>query len=359
MFRSAAARCTRLLHSSIVTRTFTSLPIIDVGPLVDPAAPRESVTAVAQQLHKACREVGFFYIQNHGVPQHVTEGVLQQAHKWFALPAEVKASLLLSPASHYRGYQPLGINVTRHESGFVQDWHEALDLFREEDAAAVKAAGRPPSVLHGPNLWPDQLPDFSTALRAYIDACLTLGEQLLRGIALGLGLPEAYFGRHLAGPAGSYWVARVIHYPPLQQVGQQQAAAAAGGEVGREVQLSCGEHCDYGLLTLVNQDPHVTALQVKNASGQWVDAPPLPGTFVCNIGDMFQVVTNGMYKATLHRVLNTARGTPRVSAPFFYEPCFEAVLAPAPQLCRGQPPLFQPIRYGSHLESKVLSNFEL
>lgn len=80
-------------------------------------------------------------------------------------------------------------------------------------------------MLHGPNLWPDQLPDFSTALRAYIDACLTLGEQLLRGIALGVGLPEAYFGGQLAGPAGSYWVARVIHYPPLQQVGQQQAGA--------------------------------------------------------------------------------------------------------------------------------------
>eukprot|EP00882_Tetradesmus_deserticola_P004245 GHRQ01004484.1.p1 GENE.GHRQ01004484.1~~GHRQ01004484.1.p1 ORF type:complete len:303 (+),score=107.64 GHRQ01004484.1:1619-2527(+) len=275
------------------------------------------------------------------------------------LQADVKSSLLLSPASHYRGYQPLGLNVTRHEAGFTPDWHEALDLFREEDPAAVKAAGRPQSAIHGPNLWPDQVPGFSSALGAYINACLLLGNNLLRGIAMGLGLPEGFFAGQLAGPEGSYWVARVIHYPPLQHVDQQQKAAAAGGVVGRDVQLSCGEHCDYGLLTLVNQDPHVTALQVKNAAGQWVDAPPLPGTFVCNIGDMFQVLTNGAYKATMHRVLNTARDSSRVSAPFFYEPYFEAVVAPAPQLCRGQPPLFQPIRYGSHLESKVLSNFDL
>jgi isopenicillin N synthase-like dioxygenase len=88
-------------------------------------------------------------------------------------------------------------------------------------------------VLHGPNIWPDQVPGFSTALRAYISACLTLGDQLLRGIALGLGLPEGFFAGQLAGPEGSYWVARVIHYPPLQQVDRQQEGASAT------------EHCAY------------------------------------------------------------------------------------------------------------------
>eukprot|EP00882_Tetradesmus_deserticola_P026694 GHRQ01029474.1.p1 GENE.GHRQ01029474.1~~GHRQ01029474.1.p1 ORF type:complete len:195 (+),score=38.72 GHRQ01029474.1:1619-2203(+) len=145
------------------------------------------------------------------------------------LQADVKSSLLLSPASHYRGYQPLGLNVTRHEAGFTPDWHEALDLFREEDPAAVKAAGRPQSAIHGPNLWPDQVPGFSSALRAYINACLLLGNNLLRGIAMGLGLPEGFFAGQLAGPEGSYWVARVIHYPPLQHVDQQQKGGWVGG----------------------------------------------------------------------------------------------------------------------------------
>eukprot|EP00878_Enallax_costatus_P011631 GHUV01012140.1.p1 GENE.GHUV01012140.1~~GHUV01012140.1.p1 ORF type:complete len:236 (+),score=55.96 GHUV01012140.1:458-1165(+) len=222
----------------------------------------------------------------------------------------------------------------------------------------LQAAGQPPSVIHGPNNWPYQLPEFTQSLKTYIHHCQQLGEAILRGIAIGLQLPPDYFAGDLAGVDGSYWVLRVINYPPLQQQDHRQAAAAARGEVGRDVQLSCGEHTDYGLLTLVNQDPGITALQVKNAEGQWVDAPPVPGTFVCNIGDMFKVITNGLYQPTLHRVLHSVRGKARVSVPFFHEPCFEAVVAPAPQLCRGRPAEYSPVRYGSHLESKVLSNFK-
>lgn len=346
--------------------SFSALPVIDVGPLVsqppeENAAPHQSaaVAAVASSLHSACRDVGFFYVTNHGVPPAVSDAVLQLAHQWFNLPASVKHSCLLSAGSAYRGYQPLGANVTRHDTGFTQDWHQALDYFREEDPAVVQAAGRPPSPLHGPNPWPDQLPGFSAALKTYISHMQALGSALLRGIALGLQLPPETFEGELAGREGSYWVTRVIHYPPLAATDQQQQAAAACVDVGREVQLSCGEHTDYGLLTLVNQDPNVSALQVKNAAGQWVDAPPVPGTFVCNIGDCFEILTNGLYKPTLHRVINTSRSTPRVSVPFFYEPCFEATLQPLPQLCRGRTPQYRPLRYGSHLESKVLSNFEM
>eukprot|EP00879_Flechtneria_rotunda_P014144 GHRR01014776.1.p1 GENE.GHRR01014776.1~~GHRR01014776.1.p1 ORF type:complete len:305 (+),score=54.31 GHRR01014776.1:944-1858(+) len=228
-------------------------------------------------------------------------------------------------------------------------------------AYLFQAAGHPASPIHGPNQWPCQVPGFTPILMDYIHHMQRLGAALLRGIAAGLGLPQQYFGGSLAGHEESYWVLRVIHYPPLQDksLKQQHQAAAAGQEVGRQVQLSCGEHTDYGLLTLVNQDPHVCALQVKNALGQWVDAPPLPGTFVCNIGDMFQVLTNGQYKPTLHRVLNTDPSKSRVSVPFFYEPCYEAIVQPIPQFCRSAPAKYPAVRYGTHLESKVLTNFEM
>lgn len=101
-------------------------------------------------------------------------------------------------------------------------------------------------------------------------------------------------------------------------------------------------------------------LQVKNADGKWIDATPIPGTFVCNIGNMLQVWTNGLYRPTPHRVINSHPTKSRVSIPFFYEPCFDAMVEPLPQLCRsGQPSVYKPIRYGEHLESKVLRNFEL
>jgi isopenicillin N synthase-like dioxygenase len=78
------------------------------------------------------------------------------------------------------------------------------------------------------------VPAFSAALRDYITACLTLGDQLLRGISLGLGLPERFFAGQLAGPEGSYWVARVIHYPPLQRVDQQQQGESTRVQHGND-----------------------------------------------------------------------------------------------------------------------------
>ena len=101
-------------------------------------------------------------------------------------------------------------------------------------------------------------------------------------------------------------------------------------------------------------------MQVKNARGEWILAAPIPGTFVCNIGDMMRVYTNGAYTPTLHRVVNADPGRSRVSVPFFYETAFDARVAPIAALLRGdEQPVFDPVIYGRHLESKVLSNFEL
>ena len=128
----------------------------------------------------------------------------------------------------------------------------------------------------------------------------------------------------------------------------------------RAEQLSCGEHTDYGLLTMVNQDGHVAALQVKNAAGRWVTADPIPGAFVCNIGDMLRIWTNGLYRPTLHRVVNPDPTRSRVSIPYFHEPGFDTVVRPQLGL-RGSslPPIVPQKHYGSHLESKVFWNFEL
>ncbi|EIE18553.1 Clavaminate synthase-like protein, partial [Coccomyxa subellipsoidea C-169] len=298
-------------------------------------------------LHAACRDVGFFYVVNHGVPASVTDGVLQEARQWFNMPAEVKQQIALGPETSYRGYQQLGSNVTRFDGGFQRDHHEAIDLYKEE-------ADRDASPVHGMNPWPTQHPAFDASLRQYVQSCLGVGQAIMRGIALGLGLPGNYFESADGGGTtadSSYWVMRAIHYPPLSQ-------AVAGAEVERHVQLSCGEHTDYGLLTLVNQEPHIPALQVKNAAGEWITAEPIPGSFVCNIGDMLKVYTNGLYEPTPHRVINADPSRSRVSIPFFYEPAFDAQVAPIPALLQpGVVPSFGSVCYGSHLESKVLNNF--
>ncbi|KAK9863028.1 hypothetical protein WJX84_009657 [Apatococcus fuscideae] len=372
-------------------RNFTSLPIIDIKALVERAPTPEAKAQVGAELVAACRDVGFFYVTGHGIAEETYQGILQLARAWFQLPEDVKKQIDIGPQTHFRGYQGLGANVTRYDGGFQRDWHEAIDLYKEVDPSTPAPAGKRQSPIHGSNQWPSQLPAFDRALRGYLDTMLYLGSTIMRGIAIGLGLAEDFFEGERAGVDTAYWVARVIHYPPLPKNGQSSPAARPAisskaahshqplesgeadaasieqqpseglTEISRSVQLSCGEHSDYGLLT-IGQPGRTAYLRCKpkTARANGCQLTPSRAAFVCNIGDMLKVWTNGLLQPTVHRVLNTDPSRSRVSIPFFYEPAYEAIVEPLPQLCSAQHPAqHAAIRYGDHLEGKVLNNFEL
>ena len=360
--------------ASRAARAFTTIPAIDVRPLLDPTASAAAVASTSAALDAAAATVGFFSIARTGLD---TRTLLRHAAAWFGLPDAAKAATELGPGSAYRGWQRLGANVTRYGegggAGFARDWHEAIDLYREVGGAgagggplaALDAATLRPSPLHGLNPWPSAAPGappgFEPALRAHIAACLTLGAALARGLARGAALPSPDWFETPAGsgmtPASSYWVTRVIHYPPLPpEAAAAAAAAAAGRDSPRSAPLGCGEHTDYGALTLVAAD--APGLQVLNAAGEWVSAhPSSDDALVVNIGDAYRVWSAGRYTPTLHRVVQGGDG-PRTSVAVFYEPPFGGGVAP------GLPPapgtaLPAALNYGRHLESKVLTNFEL
>ena len=222
----------------------------------------------------------------------------------------------------------------------MRDHHEALDYYREVGPDAGDPASTPPharrvapatpSPVHAPtNPWPSAAPGappaFEPALRAHLDACLGLGRDIMRGLAAGLGAAPDAFEQGGTTPDTSYWVARVIHYPPLPPAAAAAAAAAAAGAAApRDTPLSCGEHTDYGLLTLVAAD--APGLQVRNAAGAWVSAAPRPGCAVVNVGDALRVWSGGRWPPTLHRVVHANADAPRTSVAFFYEPAFDTVL---------------------------------
>lgn len=344
----------------------TCLPVIDVSDLCQSQSNTQDGEKVktGSLLNAAIRNHGFLYISGHGIDQKLCSEVIKQAKRWFNLPLETKQQIALSPQTNYRGYQSLGTNVTRYDSpsgdkGYSRDHHEGIDLYKEQQGTANFPRYSPIHAASNP--WPRQIPEFESVLKQYIEECLRVGKQVMQGIALGLQLPADYFETENTAK-DSYWVTRVIHYPPLESSASGAAAAAlSGSEVDRSEQLSCGEHSDYGCLTLLLQEEGIPALQVKDALGNWVTAEPIPGTLVVNIGDMMQVWSNGRYTPTLHRVINMAKGKDRTSVAFFYEPAFEASVSPIPELLErsSEPPLYSSVRYGSHLESKVLSNFEL
>jgi len=321
--------------------SFKCVPVIDISILVNGYDEQNGKYSskeeyenlkrkTAKELHEACKNVGFFYISGHGFPQDLLKIVDEEARMFFALPNEEKEKIQLTPTTKFRGYQKLAQNVTRYQ----KDWHEAIDLFKEY----------PPyhSPIHGLNLWPSNPPKFRHHYEEYIDKMQKLGHCILRGLAVGLELNEDYFSSYVDN---SYWGLRIICYPPL---------STAPGE--KDIGVSCGEHSDYGVLTILNTDDTKEALQVKNASGDWIYANPIPGAFICNLGDMLRIWTNDMYQSTPHQVIHKGNNI-RISMPFFFEPNFDAVISPIETCCRDTPAKYPPKIYGDHLSSKILNNF--
>ena len=287
------------------TRPFGILPVIDVAPLRAAQPAPGLVGEVARQIEAACREHGFFYVTGHGVAPDLQDRLASACTAFFALPAQEKAEIAMArggPA--WRGWFPVGAELTSGRPDLKEGLYFGTEL--PGDDPRVRA-GLP---LHGRNLFPRQVPELRAAVLGYLDALTALGQAVLRGVALSLGLDAEYFAHgYTADPTVLF---RVFRYPA-------EPAADPGWGVG--------EHTDYGLLTLLAQDD-AGGLQVRTPAG-WIDAPPLAGTFVANIGDMLDRLTGGWYRSTPHRVRN-ASGRDRLSYPFFLDPGFDAEIPPLP-----------------------------
>jgi isopenicillin N synthase-like dioxygenase len=190
------------------------------------------------------------------------------------------------------------------------------------------------------NLWPD-LPGFRDTMLAYFAACQGLGQLLHRAFALDLCLPPSFFDDKLDRPMA---VLRLLHYPPAP--GQTEAG-----------QLGAGEHTDYGCVTLLATDG-VGGLQVRSRVGGWLDAPHVPGAFVCNIGDCLMRWTNDIYLSTPHRVVSP-EGRERFSVAFFLDPNPEADIACLPGCASpDRPARYRPIRGDEFLTARLSPTYQ-
>lgn len=285
-----------------------AVPVIDVGPLSSGA----DVAPVAAAIDRACREHGFFSIVGHGVAPDLLARMDAAARRFFALADGQKGALSMDrggPA--WRGWFPLGGELTSGHPDRKEGIYFGAELGADDPRVR---AGVP---LHGPNLFPEHPSDLRTSVLAYLDALTALGHVLMGGIAMGLGLERDWFARNLT--ADPLVLFRIFHYPP-------EPTGAVGGPWG------VAEHTDYGLLTILAQDD-AGGLQVRSPRG-WIDVVPVPGAFVCNIGDMLERMTGGRYRSTPHRVRNTS-GESRLSFPFFFDPGWDAEVRPVPVAAEG------------------------
>lgn len=290
------------------------LPVIDVSPLLSDNSDTDR-SGVARQIDSACRTNGFFQITGHGIDPDLQARLETAAHEFFALPEAEKTVIAMREGGRaWRGWFPLGGELTAG----VPDNKEGLYFGAElGDDHALVAAGTP---LHGPNLFPSEPADLRSVVLEWIAAMTKLAATILGGIALGLGLDGSWFKRELT--ADPLVLFRIFRYPPL------------GGVSG---DWGVAEHTDYGLLTILAQDDS-GGLQVRSRN-DWIEVPPTPGTFVCNIGDMLDRMTAGRYRSTPHRVDTSSLGptaAARLSFPFFFDPGWDAQVAPIP--LPGEPP---------------------
>ncbi|KIP09459.1 hypothetical protein PHLGIDRAFT_102892 [Phlebiopsis gigantea 11061_1 CR5-6] len=274
---------------------FSSIPILDYSLLSDPTTRPQFIS----QLQNALTNVGFYYLTNHPVPQDDVDAAIAFAPRFFDLPVEEKERIRMIHSPHFFGYSKLGAEMTKGQV----DQREQFDF---GTSAEVRWKEGDPDFMRlwGPSQWPDEalLPNFKATFKRYVDSLQRLSQELLSLAGEALQLPQGAFSRFVE-PGGNQDRVKIVKYPVPTESSSNQGV---------------GPHYDGGFLTLLLQASPHKGLQVQNVSGDWVDAPPIPGTFVVNIGKALETVTQGVAIATSHRVLSPNQGlTPRYSIPFF------------------------------------------
>ncbi|MCK6066997.1 MULTISPECIES: isopenicillin N synthase family dioxygenase [Microbacterium] len=275
-----------------------NLPVLDLS-LLDQGP--QAAERFRDELRAATHDVGFFYLTGTGVTPELEGKLLQAAKDFFALPEADKLAIENVQSPHFRGYTRVGGERTQ---GRV-DWREQIDVGPEREP--VTDADAPDYArLIGPNLWPDAQPELQEVVSEWHDHLTGVARKLLRAWALSLGAEESYFDRHFGEPQT---LIKIVRYPGKEDPWAQ----------------GVGAHKDSGVLTLLWVEPGKGGLQVQR-DGEWVDAPPVPGAFVVNIGELLEYATQGYLTATNHRVISPRYPDERISVPFFFNPALDARL---------------------------------
>lgn len=264
-------------------------------PVLNMQDPAEKFQA---DLKWAGREVGFFYLTGHGIPQSLIQSVLDMGERFFSLSQDEKEKISMLKSPHFRGYTAVGGELTLGKT----DWREQID-FATDDSVAGHTGH---NILRGPNLYPD-IPDFQRIVEQYIHDLSQLSLRLLESWASALGVDGVEYASHFIGGHPHLKIAKYVSRAEEQD------------------KQGVGAHKDMGVLTLLYVEDGKRGLQVEH-NGEWIDAPSVPGAFVVNIGELMEVATNGALKATLHRVQSPPPGESRMSLPFFYGPPLEATV---------------------------------
>ena len=303
-----------------------SIPVLDLG-----------AGDVATEFCLAYTEVGFAYLEGHGIEPGLVEEAFAQSRRFHALPVEEKLRLKVN--DQHRGYMPFAeskIVSSSIQKATKPNLSESLMVMHEVDAADPDRADDP---LAGPNQWPE-LPGFREAITAYERELSKLARRLVTVFEKALGADPGALSPSFERPTTFL---RLLHYPPQDPAGPDD-------------EFGSNPHTDYGFVTILAQDTS-GGLQVRGPDGEtWLDVPPRPGAFVLNVGDIGERWSNGRLRSTPHRVVNRT-GRDRYSIPYFFDPGAAAVVRPlACCVPVDEEPRYEQVTYGAYLLAKLDAN---
>lgn len=296
------------------------LPLIDISLLNSDCL--EDRMQVVQALDRACKEVGFLYIQGKQFQPELFDKLKEIAESYFAQDENQKMQNYIGLSKNHSGYVPIGEEQFKAN---VYDLKEAYDINYDYQEIENR---RP---LLGPTQWPND-PQFKEQVLAYYQHIKAIGHQLFKAFALALELEEDYFDAHLKHAPSQL---RLIHYP---------------FNPNAEDQFGIGAHTDYECFTLLF--PTAEGLQVLDKQGEWIDIPLIENTMVMNIGDMMEILSNGRYLATKHRVKRVKQE--RYSFPLFFSCDYDYIIQP---IIKNEVPHYPPMKGGEHLFNQTAQTF--
>ena len=307
----------------------TKIPVIDISALMESGETAD----VARAINRAATDFGFFYISGHGIEPSLIDKAFAASQDFFALPEADKATIAVDETQ--RGWMATG--MSKMKGAATHDLKEVF-FWGTEIPPGHPDLGKP---LVASNKWPDAVfPRFHEDIAQYYAAVCAVGHQLLRAIATDFGAPEDFFEQRYKDPLAR---GQAVYYPP----------SGAGDEA--EQRFGVAAHTDFGVLTLLLQDSN-GGLQVQSRSGDWIEAPPIPGTLVCNIGDLLQRWSNDRLSSTVHRVINRS-GNERYSIPVFLDPHTDTLVDPRDLGVAEADAKYPPIKAGEHIAGRNKKSF--
>lgn len=300
----------------------TPIPILDIR--LWESDPKQ----FAEKLRSACHNIGFFLLK-HDLSPDLVRAQLAESRQFFDRSLEEKQTISYETNPSFRGYMEVGVENT----GGIVDVREQVE-FATEYAEKKPPCSQPSTpqpyerLKSSTNPYPDSIqPSLRLCSEKYVGGALDVARQLKEAMCVALGLDRTalnyLFGEVVNQDISTstsndedplHWVMKLISYPP--------ATGASTKEQG------VGEHTDTNFLTLVLQD-YKGGLQV-HSNGAWINVPAKygPDLFVCNLGEQAEIISQGYFLATPHRVLRNTGREPRTSVALFYNPKLSSFVEP-------------------------------